>query len=123
METEFNFLRVHQGLAYFARVRVSAAISEAKAEPTVTVDFEESSIPKGWFLAAEKGAVRAAGYFVQKGGRSPGIKVTSIKGTEVDTNANTVEVAAFCATWRALGGSDAQVKFTIADKIWQVEID
>ena len=48
-----------------------------------------------------------------------GLLVTDVLGTEVDSNENTIEVAAFFAAWEALGHSPTD--FTVSfDGEWRV---
>ena len=77
--------------------------------------------PDEWLRSAVIGAEAAVASYENIRRGSPGIIVTTVMGTEVDTTANAVEIAAFCATWKALGGDENRLKFQF-DNDWMVQV-
>ena len=119
IENQFNFLRVKDGQAYFARVTVAQNMEINDVQISAKASAQNTNIPKSWLDAACLGAKKALNAHIEFGGVEIGIIVTSVFGTEVDTNDNTVEIAAFCATWAALGHSDSELIIEF-DQQWRV---
>jgi hypothetical protein len=81
---------------------------------------ENPHTPEGWLKAARIGAERALKKHAELGAAQVGLAITQVLGTEVDTRDNTVEVAAFCAAWKALGRDESQLTLEF-DGQWTVK--
>lgn len=70
------------------------------------------------------GGEKALQAHVNLGGGKIGLEVINVLGTEVDTRKDAVEVAAFCAAWKAFGRDEAalNIKFDGQWKICQKTI-
>jgi hypothetical protein len=119
METEFNFLKVKEGITHAARITVSSdplidgvKIAEKAGAQIPTFDID-------WLKAARQGAEKALQAHIALGGGRVGLEVTTVLGTEVDTRKDTVEVAAFCAAWKVFGHDESTLKFEY-DGHWRV---
>jgi hypothetical protein len=121
-ETSYNFLKVWNGRTYFARVFVRIDSATTNGDVRIASDAGEKNphIPSEWLRSATVGAKAAVASYEKVHHGSPGVVVTTVMGTEVDTNTNSVEVAAFCATWKALGGDENLLKFQF-DNDWTVQ--
>src|SRR5689334_2720387 len=119
MENQHNFLRVKDGRAYFARVTVVSDPEIEGVRLSADAGDQNRNTPQQWLEGARIGAERAWQEHLHLGGRRIGLTVTSVLGTDLDTNGNTTEVAAFCAAWKTLGHSDTELTFEF-DKEWRV---
>jgi hypothetical protein len=119
MESQFDFLRVKNGRTYFARVAVASAAGSQDVRLSPEAGKQNPRAPEAWLQAARLGAERALRAHTDLGGQTIGLVVSSVSGTEVDTSANTVEVAAFCAAWKALGRGESKICFEF-DGDWSV---
>ena len=118
MTAQFNFLRVRNGICYFARVAVSADVGSTGVRISDAVDEGEWT-NEPWRAAALVGAGNALARHLDAGGEQSALLVTAILGTDVDTTPNSVEVAAFGAAWIALGHPESQLDISFGDK-WTV---
>jgi hypothetical protein len=119
METQFNFLQVKEGKTYFARV---AVVLDPKIDGIKIAEKAGAQIPSfnvDWLEAARMGAERALRSHVGFGGSRIGVEVITVLGTEVDTRRDAVEVAAFCAAWKAFGHDQSALKIEY-DGQWSV---
>lgn len=121
-ETNYNFLKVRDGRTYFARVFVRIDPTTTNGSVTIAGDAgaKNPHTPDEWLRSAVAGAKAAITAYEKVQHRSSGVIVTTVMGSEVDTNANAVEVAAFCATWKSLGGDENRLKFQF-DNDWRVQ--
>ncbi len=119
MENQFNFLRVKDGRTYFARVAVASDIAIEGVRVSTEAGSQNPNTPESWLDAARLGAEGALNAHIELGGGKIGLTVRSVLGTEVDTSSNAVEIAAFCATWGALGHSDSELILEF-DQQWKV---
>jgi hypothetical protein len=115
MVSEFKFFRIHKGLPYFAKVRVVSGAGASALSPSAV----KHRIPTAWVKAAERGVAKALDEHIKSGGSWQSLIVDEVIGIEVDSNENTMEVAAFCAAWQALGHLEAELAVTF-DGQWQV---
>lgn len=121
-ETSYNFLKVRDGRTYFARVFVKIDTAGTSGEVTIAVDAGEKNphTPSEWLHSAAVGAKAAVGLYHKADHQLPAVIVMTVMGTEVDTNPNSIEMAAFCATWKVLGGDENRLKFQF-DKDWRIQ--
>jgi hypothetical protein len=120
METQFNFLQVKEGKTYFARVVVAL---DTRVDGVKIAEKAGAQIPSfntDWLEAARLGAERALRTHVDLGGSRVGLEVITVLGTEVDTRRDTVEVAAFCAAWKAFGHDESALKIDMIASQWRV---
>jgi len=119
MEGQFNFLRVKNGRTYFARVTVASDPEVEGVRVLSTAGSQNPHTPEQWIDAARVGSEKASQMHLALGGDKIGLSVTSVLGTEVDTTDNIIEVASFCAAWKALGHveTDLSIEF---DQEWRV---
>lgn len=118
MESQFNFLRVKGGRTYFARIAVVLDIATTGVKLSV-IGSQNPPVPELWIKAAQLGAEKAMQAHLELGGDEIGLKITSIIGTEVDTASDAIEVASFCASWKALGHSETDLIIEF-DQDWRV---
>lgn len=120
-ETSYNFLKVRDGRTYFARVFVKIDPTTTTGHVTVADDAGSKNphTQKEWLHSAVLGAKAAIASYDKLHRGSPAVTVTTVMGTEVDTGPTSVEVAAFCATWKALGGDENRLKI-LFDNDWRV---
>jgi len=119
MKTEFNFLRVKDSVTHAARVTVS---SDPRINGIKIAERAGAQIPSfsmDWLEAARLGAEKALRAHLNLVGSRVGIEVVAVLGTEVDTRRDTVEVAAFCAAWKAFGHDESALKIEY-DGQWRV---
>jgi hypothetical protein len=119
MNTQFNFLQVKEGKTYFARVAVT---SDPRIDGIRIAEKAGEQIPSfkmEWLEAARVGAEKALQAHIDLGGSRAGLEVITVLGTEVDTGKDTVEVAAFCAAWKAFGHNESALKIEF-DGQWTV---
>lgn len=109
-ETQFNFLHVKNGRAYFARVVVVATPEVTGVQLLINAGEQNSHTPDDWLKASCAGAARALKEHLELGGNQTGLTISSVIGTEVDTREDVVEVTAACAAWKALGHEESQLK-------------
>jgi hypothetical protein len=119
MEKQFNFLRVKDGRTYFARVAVASDLAIEGVRLSANAGSQNPDTAESWLEAARLGAGAALNAHIGLEGGKIGLTVTSVLGTEVDTSSNTVEIAAFCASWEALGHSDSELILEF-DHQWRV---
>ena len=121
-DISYNFLKVKNGCTYFARVfvRIDPAVTDGSVAIAGDAEMKNPHTPSEWLRSAAIGAKAAAAFYRKAFGRSPGIIVTAVVGTESDTTTNTIEVAAFCASWKALGGKENRLTFGF-DSDWMVQ--
>lgn len=121
-EINYNFLKVRDGRTYFARVFVRIDPTAANGSVTIAggAGTKNPHTPDEWLRSATVGAKAAVASYEKVYHESRGVIVTTVMGTDVDTSANVVEVAAFCATWKSLGGDENRLKFQF-DNDWRVE--
>jgi len=122
-DANYNFLQVRGGRTYFARVfvRIGSIITNGSVTIFGEAGAKNPHTPDEWLRSAVIGAEAAVASYENIRRGSPGIIVTTVMGTEVDTTANAVEIAAFCATWKALGGDENRLKFQF-DNDWMVQV-
>ncbi|HEY1110065.1 MAG TPA: hypothetical protein VGE76_15550 [Opitutaceae bacterium] len=101
---EFTFLRVMNGTTYFSRVTVAPGTVAG-----VLIGTPDTSVPAAWLDAARAGAESASAKHIELGGTQTGLIIDQVIGTEVDTTENAVEIAAYCAAWKALGRHESQL--------------
>ena len=119
METQFNFLQVKEGKTFFARVVVAA---DPRIDGIKVAEKAGAQIPSfnmDWLEAARLGAEKALRAHVDFGGSRVAVELITVLGTEVDTRQDTVEVAAFCAAWKAFGHDQSALKIEY-DGQWMV---
>jgi len=119
MDTQFNFLQVKEGKTYFARVAVSPSPQIDGIKIAEKAGAQIPSFSNDWLEAARLGAEKALQAHLSLGGSRVGIEVVTVLGTEVDTRQDTVEVAAFCAAWKAFGHHESALKIEY-DGRWTV---
>ena len=109
-DSQFNFLQVRDGKTYFARVTL---LPNPQIEGIKIVGKAGAQIPNSnvdWLEAARSGAEKALQAHIETGGSNVGLEVVNVLGTEVDTTKDSLEVAAFCAAWKALGHDESALK-------------
>lgn len=119
MEIQFTFLQVKEGITHAARVTVS---SDPLIDGVKIAEKAGAQIPSfntDWLEAARLGAEKALRAHLELGGSRVGVRVVTVLGTEVDTRRDTVEVAAFCAAWKAFGHNESALKIEY-DGQWRV---
>ena len=121
MESEFNFLQVIAGKTYFARVTVAASSEVESIQISPKAGSQNPNASRRWLEAARMGAERARQAHSERGGPNLGLTIMSVLGTDVDTTDNSVEVAAFCSAWKALGHPEAELKLEFHQD-WQVKV-
>ena len=119
MEIQFNFLQVKEGKTYFARVAVSPNPQIDRIKVAENAGAQIPSFSMDWLEAARLGAEKALQAHLNLGGSRVGMEVVTVLGTEVDTRRDTVEVAAFCAVWKAFGHDESALKIEY-DGQWRV---
>ena len=121
METQVNFLQVNEGKTYFARVTVSPNPQIDGIKIAEKARAQISSFSIDWLEAARLGAENALRVHLNLGGSRVGMEVVTVLGTEVDTRRDAVEVAAFCAAWKAFGHDESALKIEY-DGQWRVRL-
>jgi hypothetical protein len=119
MKTQFNFLQVKEGRTYFARVTVSLTSGFDGIKIAENAGADIPCFNMDWLEAARLGAENALQAHVGLGGSKVGLEVITVLGSEVDTRNDTVEVAAFCAAWKAFGNDESALKIEYDGK-WRV---
>ena len=122
-EISYSFLKVKDGRTYFARVFVRADSTTTNGNVTIAADAGAGNphTPNEWLHSAVAGAKAAIASYDKLHRGAPAITIMTVMGTEVDTTPNSVEVAAFCAAWKALGGDEDRLKFEF-DNEWRVQV-
>jgi hypothetical protein len=100
-------------------VAVASDPSIAGVRISAKAGAQNPNAPEAWLEAARLGTEKAWDAHIKLGGSKTGLIVTCVLGTEVDTTDNTVEVAAFCAAWTALGRPEGELIFEF-DQQWLV---
>jgi hypothetical protein len=121
MEGQFNFLRMRSGRTYFARIGVVSDLGFEGVQLSATAGSQNPHTPEPWMEAAWLGADKARQAHEELGGGKIGLKVISVSGTEVDTTEGAIEVASYCAAWKALGHSETDLIIEFDDD-WRVRI-
>jgi len=106
-------------VTHAARVTVS---SDPRINGIKIAERAGAQIPSfsmDWLEAARLGAEKALRAHLNLVGSRVGIEVVAVLGTEVDTRRDTVEVAAFCAAWKAFGHDESALKIEY-DGQWRV---
>ncbi len=121
-EVSYNFLKVRDGCTYFARVFVKIDTTATSGEITIAGDAGEGNphTSSDWLHSAAVGAQAAVASYHKADHELPAVIVARVMGTEVDTNSNSIEMAAFCATWKALGGDENRLEFQF-DQDWRIQ--
>ena len=120
MESHFNFLRVKGGWTYFARLAVVSDAGIDGVQLSAEDVSENPHLAKKWMEAARLGAEKALQAHLESGGTRLGLMIMSVLGTEVDTTCNAVEVASYCAAWKALGHSETELAIEF-DQEWRIK--
>lgn len=119
MEIQFNFLQVKEGKTHFARVVVALDPQIHGIKIAEKAGAQIPSFNMDWLEAARLGAEKALRAHLELGGSRVGARVITVLGTEVDTRRDAVEVAAFCAAWKAFGHDESALKIEY-DGQWKV---
>lgn len=124
IESHYNFLKVREGRTYFARVFVRLDSTAPNGDVTIAGDAgaKNPHTPSEWLQSAKVGAKAAVALYHKTHHGLPSVVVTKVMGTDVDTTTNSIEIAAFCATWKALGGDENRLKFQF-DNDWRVHAE
>jgi hypothetical protein len=119
MEIQYTFLQVKEGMTHAARVTVSSDPLIDGVKIAEKAGAQIPSFSSDWLEAARQGAEKALQAHLSLGGSRVGTEVVTVLGTEVDTRQDTVEVAAFCAAWKAFGHHESALKIEY-DGRWTV---
>ena len=123
MESTFNFIKV-RGSSRFARVTISTNASVTGVHMAVPPYDPADRLFQEWLGAARSGAESALQVFISHGGKEVGLDIKNVIGVTVDTTLDAVEVASFCAAWKALGNPESEltIEFDDSSHTWKVKL-